>query len=117
MPDAVLPSLFVLLVVWKLGYDEAVDVIQGQLLLLAFSDGHCNESHVRIRRFFWCWSGSSIPCGTLAVLCGVAGLQVIRPRAAIHEMGLSWMNEKARFSVANSAGVKLKVSRCASDLL
>lgn len=95
VPDAVLPSLFVLFVVWKLGYNEAVDVIQRQLLILAFSDGHCNESHVRIRRLFRCWSGCSIPCcGTLDVLCGLTGLQVPRPRAAIHEMGLRFVRIK-----------------------
>lgn len=117
MSDAVLPSFLVLLVVWELGYDEAVDVIQGQLLLLAFSDGHCNESHVGIRWLFGGCSGSSIPCGTRGVLCGIGGWLVSRLRAAIHEMGLSWMNETARFSAAHSTGVKLKVSRCASVLL
>lgn len=50
VPDAVLPALLVLLVEGELGDDVLVDAGQGQPLLRALSDGHGDQSHVRVRR-------------------------------------------------------------------
>lgn len=51
VPDRVLPSGELLLVVWKLVADEVADTAESQFLHRALENGHGYESDVGIRRF------------------------------------------------------------------
>lgn len=50
VPNAVLPSFLVLLIVWELWYDVFINPAQSPSLILALFDCHRDQSHVWVRR-------------------------------------------------------------------
>ena len=51
--DAVLPALFVLVVVREALHDELVDAVEGDLLVRCCLDSHRDEGDVTVRRLLW----------------------------------------------------------------
>lgn len=50
VPHAVLPTFLILGVIREPGGDEVINPPEGQPLVRALTDGHCDQSHVGIRR-------------------------------------------------------------------
>lgn len=57
MPNGILPSLFVLLKIWKLDCNIVVDFGQCSSFVLVVVDSHCYEGHIGVGRFIGVCSG------------------------------------------------------------
>lgn len=51
VPDWVLPTLFIFLVIWKICYNKRVNFAQRESLVFTAFDCHCDEGHVTVRWF------------------------------------------------------------------
>lgn len=75
VPHAVLPTFLILRVIGKPGSDEIINPSEGQPLVRALTDGHCNQSHVGIR---WLLRGAVLRVfGLQGQQAGADGLELL----------------------------------------